>query len=105
MATVETGARDDVEVKALKESTVCGAFQVTASEFPVSDAKNSIIVTEQAFLPIVMKVKEACGSVEHVISVDGGDGTMALDELEQQASGDFDFEAAWKAVEPDDVLT
>ena len=34
MATAETGAREDFEVKALKESTICGAFQVTASEFP-----------------------------------------------------------------------
>ena len=34
MAAVETGARADVEVKALKESTICGAFQVTTREFP-----------------------------------------------------------------------
>jgi long-subunit acyl-CoA synthetase (AMP-forming) len=185
MATAETGASQASDVKALKEATVCGAFQVTAREFPdrialrtkgdemsmtwaeynekvkaltaglaglglgrgdtigvmltnrpefhwvdsaamhlgatpysvyntyspeqieylVSDAANSIIVTEQAFLPTVMKVKEACGSVQHVISVDGGEDTMSLDELEAAAPDDFDFEAAWKQVEPDDVLT
>ena len=185
MATVETGAGQAQEVKALKEATMCGAFQVTAREFPdrvalrtkgdemsmnwaeyndkvqalaaglaglglkrgdtigvmltnrpefnwvdsaamhlgatpysvyntyspeqieylVSDAANNIIVTEQAFLDTVMKVKDACGSVDRVISVDGGDGAMTLDEVESQASDDFDFEAAWKAVEPDDVLT
>ena len=185
MATAETGAREGFEVKALKESTICGAFQVTASEFPdrvalrlkddemsmtwseynakvkelaaglaglglkrgdtigvmltnrpefhwvdaaamhlgatpysvyntytaeqieylVSDAENSIVVTEQAFLDTVRKVKDACSSVEHVISVDGGDGVMSLEELAAQGGGDFDFEAAWKAVEPDDVLT
>src|SRR5687768_9938163 len=185
MATAETGAREDFEVKALKESTICGAFQVTANEFPdrvairtkgdelsmtwaeynekvkklaaglaglglkrgdtigvmlnnrpefhwvdaaamhlgatpysvyntyspeqieylVSDAQNAIVVTEQAYMPIIQKVKEACGSVEHVISVDGGEGAMSLDELESKATGDFDFESSWKAVEPDDVLT
>jgi len=185
MTTAETGAREDFEVKALKESTICGAFQVTAREFPdrvairtkgdelsmtwsgyndkvkqlaaglaglglkrgdtigvmltnrpefhwvdaaamhlgatpysvyntyspeqieylVSDAQNSILVTEQAFLDTVMKVKEACGSVEHVISVDGGEGTLSLDDVESKAAGDFDFEATWKAVDPDDVLT
>src|SRR3954466_14589465 len=185
MATAETGAREDVEVKALKESTICGAFQVTSREFPdrvairikddemsmtwaeynqkvqqlaaglaalglgrgdtigvmlnnrpefhwvdaaamhlgatpysvyntyspeqieylVSDAKNSIVVTEQAFLPIVLKVKEACGSVQHAISVDGGDGAMSLDDLAAAGDGSFDFEAAWNAVAPDDVLT
>jgi long-chain acyl-CoA synthetase len=185
MATAETGAREDFEVKALKESTICGAFQVTAAEFPdrvairlkddemsmtwaeynekvqklaaglaglglkrgdtigvmlsnrpefhwvdaaamhlgatpysvyntysaeqieylVSDAQNNIVVTEQAFLDTVTKVKEACGSVEHVISVDGGEGTLSLDDVEAKAPDDFDFEAAWKAVDPDDVLT
>ena len=30
---------------------------------------------------------------------------MTLDELEAKGDDDFDFEAAWKAVEPDDVLT
>src|SRR5687767_13742813 len=185
MATAETGAREDFEVKALKESTICGAFQVTSREFPdrvairtkgdgmsmtwaeyndkvkklaaglaglglkrgdtigvmlnnrpefhwvdaaamhlgatpysvyntyspeqieylVSDAQNAIVVTEQAYLPVIQKVKEACGSVEHVISVDGGEGAMSLEDLESKGSGDFDFEATWKAVEPDDVLT
>src|SRR3954453_15758621 len=185
MATAETGDRQAQEVKALKESTICGAFQVTAREFPdrvalrtkgdelsmtwseyndkvkrvaaglaglglergetiglmltnrpefhwvdsaamhlgatpysvyntysaeqieylVSDAASSIIVTEQAFLPTVMKVKEACSSGQRVISVDGGEGTMTLDELEAAAPDEFDFEQAWKQVEGDDVLT
>jgi long-chain acyl-CoA synthetase len=185
MATVETGAGQAQEVKALKEATICGAFQVTAREFPdrvalrtkgdefsmtwaeydekvrrvaaglaalglkrgdtiglmltnrpefhfadsaamhlgatpysvyntyspeqieylVSDAQNAIIVTEQAFLPIVLAVKEACGSVQHVVSVDGGDGALSLDDVEASGGDDFDFDAAWKAVEPDDVLT
>jgi long-chain acyl-CoA synthetase len=185
MATAETGASQASDVKALKEATICGAFQVTAAEFPdrvairtkddetsmtwaeyndkvkrlaaglaalglgrgdtigvmlnnrpefhwvdaaamhlgatpysvyntysaeqieylVSDAQNSIVVTEQAYLDTVMKVKEACGSVEHVISVDGGEGTISLDDLEAKGADDFDFEGAWKAVEPDDVLT
>jgi long-chain acyl-CoA synthetase len=185
MATAETGASQASDVKALKEATICGAFQVTAAEFPdrvairtkddemsmtwaeyndkvkrlaaglaalglgrgdtigvmlnnrpefhwvdaaamhlgatpysvyntysaeqieylVSDAQNAIVVTEQAYLDTVMKVKEACASVEHVISVDGGEGTISLDDLEAKGADDFDFEAAWKAVEPDDVLT
>src|SRR3954463_2986573 len=76
-------------------------------EYLVSDAANTIIVTEGAYLDTVMKVKEACGSVEYVIDVEGGgrEGTMSLDELEAAGKDDFDFEAAWRAVEPDDVLT
>src|SRR3954454_3595833 len=34
MATAETGDRQAQEVEALKEATICGAFQVTAREFP-----------------------------------------------------------------------
>src|SRR4051794_11228923 len=76
-------------------------------EYLVTDAQNSIVVTEGYYLDTVMKVKEACGSVKHVIDVEGSgrEGTMSLDELEAAGKDDFDFEAAWRAVEPDDVLT
>src|SRR4051794_30836168 len=65
-------------------------------EYLVSDAKNDIVITEQAYLDTILKVKEACGSVNHVISVDGGEGAMTLEELESSPAEDFDFEAAWK---------
>ena len=32
------------------------------------------------------------------------EGTISLDELEAMGDPGFDFEAAWRAVEPDDVL-
>src|SRR3954465_12787241 len=89
--------------------SVYNTYTAEQIEYLVSDAANTILVTEGDYLDTVMKVKEACGTVEHVIDVDGGgrEGTMSLEELE--AAGDandgFDFEAAWKAVEPDDVLT
>ena len=43
---------------------------------------------------------------EHVIVVDGEpDGALTLDVESATPTTDFDFEAAWRAVEPDDVLT
>ncbi|MEA2353730.1 MAG: hypothetical protein QOJ14_2144 [Thermoleophilaceae bacterium] len=183
---VTTTERDRVEYKALKESTICGAFQMTASEhadrvalrtkgdefsmtwgeyadkvralagglaglglgsgdtiallltnrpefhwvdsaamhlgatpfsvyntyspeqieYLVSDAQNTIVVTEEQYLDTVMKVKDACSSVEHVILVDGeADGTLSLADVEGSAGDDFDFDASWKAVDKDDVLT
>jgi long-subunit acyl-CoA synthetase (AMP-forming) len=186
MATSTTDG-ERVTYKALEESTLCGAFQVTASEYPdrvalrmkgdefsmtwgeyaekvkriasglaamglgrgdtvgimltnrpefhmadtaamhlgatpysvyntytadqiaylVGDAGNRIIVTEPAFLDTVLKVKEQCSAVEHVVDVTGSgrEGTISLDELEAKGDDGFDFEAAWRAVEPDDVLT
>ena len=185
MATAQGDPRAGSEVKALRESTVCGAFQVTAAEFAdrvalrtkgdemsmtwaeyaakvrevaaglqalglkrgdtialmldnrpefhwvdaaamhlgatpfsvyntysaeqieylVADAQNAMFVTEQAYLDTVTKVKEAGGSVEHVVSVDGGDGATALADVVAQGDTGFDFDAAWRAVGPDDVLT
>src|SRR4051812_513677 len=87
--------------------SVYNTYTAEQIEYLVTDAANTIIVTEGAYLDTVMKVKEACGSVEYVIDVDGGgrEGTMSLEELEAAGDEGFDFEAAWKAVEPDDVLT
>jgi long-chain acyl-CoA synthetase len=61
-------------------------------EYQVKDSGASIVVTEKAFADRIR-------GAEHVIVVDDGG------EVESHASDDFDFEAAWRAVEPDDVLT
>jgi long-subunit acyl-CoA synthetase (AMP-forming) len=40
------------------------------------------------------------------VCVDGdADGAISLEQLEQLAASEFDFDAAWRAVEPSDVLT
>jgi long-subunit acyl-CoA synthetase (AMP-forming) len=75
-------------------------------EYVVSDAANRIVVTEQAFLENVLAARERVDTLEHIIVIDGDapDGVMSLEEFEELAEADFDFEAAWRAVEPDDVL-
>ncbi|MFN2617346.1 MAG: long-chain fatty acid--CoA ligase [Thermoleophilaceae bacterium] len=74
-------------------------------DFLVSDAENRIAVTEQAFLDRVLAARDGDNALEHVIVVDGDapEGVMTLDELAERGEDDFDFEAAWRAVEPDDV--
>jgi long-chain acyl-CoA synthetase len=76
-------------------------------EFLVGDAAPTVLVTEQEFLERVLKAKEADNDLEHVVVVDGEapEGGMTLAELAERGDDDFDFEAAWKAVEPDDLLT
>lgn len=67
------------------------------------NAGNTICVTEQAFLE---QVRSADSGVETFISVDGGEGAISLAELEgTPAPEGFDFEASWRAVGPDDVIT
>jgi long-chain acyl-CoA synthetase len=75
-------------------------------EYVVRDAGNSVIVTEQAFLDTVLKAREQIDGLEHVVVVDGEapEGTISIDELEAIGDPDFDFESAWRAVEPEDVL-
>ncbi len=73
-------------------------------EYLFGNAENRVVITEPAFLDAVRRADTA--SVEHVVVVGGGgDGTISLDELEAMTSEGFDFDAAWQAVEPDDVLT
>jgi long-subunit acyl-CoA synthetase (AMP-forming) len=75
-------------------------------EYVVGDAANRVIVTEQAFLDRVLEARERVETLEHVVVVDGEapEGTISLAELEAMGEPEFDFEAAWRAVEPDDVL-
>src|SRR5204862_4964740 len=86
--------------------SVYNTYSAEQIEYLVSDAENRIFVTEKAFLDTVMKVKETCTSVEHVVVVDEpGEGTLSLDDVEAGGEEDFDFEGSWRAVQPDDVLT
>ncbi len=66
------------------------------------DAGCKVVVTQQGFLSAV---KGSGTDLSTVVSVDGGDGTISLADLEEKGTVDFDFEASWRAVQPDDVLT
>jgi long-chain acyl-CoA synthetase len=75
--------------------------------FLVEDSAPTIAVTEQQFLDRLLEVQKRDNALEHVIVVDGDapEGGMTLEELQTKGGDDFDFEGAWQAVEPDDVLT
>jgi long-chain acyl-CoA synthetase len=75
-------------------------------EYVVRDAGNRVLVTEQAFLETVLAARDAIEDLEHIVVIDGEApaGTISISELEEMGDPDFDFEAAWGAVEPEDVL-
>ena len=86
--------------------SIYNTYSAEQIEYLVSDAKNRIIVTEPAFLDAILKVKESCSEVEHVIVADEApDGTLSFEDVEGRGEEDFDFDAAWQAVEADDILT
>ncbi len=77
--------------------------------YVVSDAGAKVIITEQAYLPVVLKSCEQLPDVEHVILIDppaegAPEGTIALADVEG-SNPDFDADAAVAAIGPDDVLT
>ena len=74
----------------------------------LEDAGNQVLFTELALLETVLAARDgASTAVELIVVVDGeaGDEAISLAELEQSGGEEFDFEAAWRAVEPDDLLT
>jgi long-subunit acyl-CoA synthetase (AMP-forming) len=73
----------------------------------LGDAASRVVITEQAHAQKILAVREAVEGVEQVVVVDGDPppGTMSLEDLASSRSPGFDFEAAWRAVQPDDVLT
>ncbi len=75
-------------------------------EFLFGNAANTVVITERQFLPVVLEAKERSPALEHVVLVDGDhEGTISLARLEEMGDPGFDFDATWRAVEPDDVLT
>jgi long-chain acyl-CoA synthetase len=75
--------------------------------FLLNDAAPRVFIVEAAFLERARAALADAPSVEHVVLLDAADAdAIHVDELERGDPGpEFDFEATWRAVEPDDVLT
>lgn len=72
-------------------------------EYLFGNAGNTVVVTEQVFLPAIGAASTA---VTTTVVVDGeASGAITLEQLESTSAGDFDFESAWRAVQPDDLAT
>jgi long-subunit acyl-CoA synthetase (AMP-forming) len=73
----------------------------------LGDAGNRVFVVEAAFAERARAAMEIAGSVEQLVLLDAtADDALHPDELESaEPATDFDFEAAWRAVEPSDLLT
>ena len=72
--------------------SVYNTYTAEQVEYQLQDSGAKIVITEKAFADRIR-------GVEHVIVVDDGG------EVESHARDGFDFEAAWRAVLPADVLT
>jgi long-chain acyl-CoA synthetase len=71
-----------------------------------TNAGNRVVVTEQAFLPVIGEARRRVREIEHVVVVDHDEyGALTLAELEEKGSSSFDFMRTASAVEPEDVAT
>jgi long-subunit acyl-CoA synthetase (AMP-forming) len=77
--------------------------------FLLGDSQPKVFVVEQQFYDRAREAMEQAGSDAHVVLLDGADadgGAIHPADLEVAEPPDgFDFDAAWRAVQPDDVLT
>ncbi|MEV6772145.1 AMP-dependent synthetase/ligase [Nocardia sp. NPDC051030] len=78
--------------------------------YQFGNAGNKVVICESQFAPQVLaavsKAAEQGVKVDHVICIDDAPaGTIALAAVEATANADYDFEAAWRAVDPEHLLT
>jgi long-subunit acyl-CoA synthetase (AMP-forming) len=76
-------------------------------EYLFGNAGNAVVITERQFLEQIEAARAADGPLRHVVCVDGeAPDVISLDELERRDGvGDFDFEASWRAVSGEDLVT
>jgi long-chain acyl-CoA synthetase len=85
-------------------------YNTSSSEqiaYLLGDAGNRVMIAEASLLDELRGAIEQTESVELLILLDGATpGSITLQELEDASAGSgLDFEAAWRAVEPHDLLT
>ena len=87
-------------------ATAFSIYNTSAPEqitYILGNAGNAVMFCDAVF---VERIQAAGPGVSHIVCVDGNQlGTLSLKELEALGRLDFDFDATWQAVGPDDILT
>lgn len=67
------------------------------------NAGTKVAICEEQY---VERIRASGAAIEHIVCIDGNpEGTLSVDELLAAGDPDFDFDASWRAVQPDDVVT
>ena len=87
-------------------ATSFSAYNTLAPEqltYLFDNAGTKVVICEEQY---VDRVKASGAAIEQIVCLDGSpDGTISLDDMLAAGAADFDFESAWRAVQPDDVIT
>ena len=79
-------------------------------DYLFSNSRPKIVVTERQFEnkvreALAMRRAEGDTFTRRVVVIDSDEKAEGLEEFLDQGADDFDFDAAWQAVDPDDILT
>lgn len=67
------------------------------------NAGTRVAICEEQY---VDRIRASGAPIEHIVCIDGSPpGTLSVDDVYAAAREGFDFEATWRAVRPDDVVT
>jgi long-chain acyl-CoA synthetase len=87
-------------------ATAFSIYNTSAPEqitYILGNAENSVMICDPVF---VERIQASGPGISTIVCVDGNPlGTLSLKEVEAIGRPDFDFDAAWRAVGPDDILT
>ncbi|MEU3011678.1 AMP-dependent synthetase/ligase [Nocardia asteroides] len=89
-------------------ATAFSVYNTSAPEqvnYLLGDSGAKLVVGESQFVPSILTAVTGT-PVEQVVCVDGAPaGTMSLSDVSSRGATDFDFDATWRAVHSEDVLT
>src|SRR4051812_39823086 len=87
-------------------ATSFSVYNTLAAEqltYVFENAGTKVVVCEEQYLD---RVRASGAPIEHIICLDGEPvGALSLGDLYAAAPDDFDFESAWRAVQPEDIAT
>jgi long-chain acyl-CoA synthetase len=67
------------------------------------NAGTKVVICEEQY---VDRIKASGATIARIVCIDGSpEGAMSLDDMLAGGAADFDFESAWRAVQPDDIVT
>ncbi|HEY7054334.1 MAG TPA: fatty acid--CoA ligase FadD11 [Mycobacterium sp.] len=87
-------------------ATCFSAYNTLAAEqltYLFANAETKVVICEAQY---VDRIRASEADIEHIVCIDGTpEGTISLDDMLAAGADDFEFESAWRAVQPDDIVT
>ncbi|MCU1608260.1 MAG: AMP-dependent synthetase and ligase [Pseudonocardiales bacterium] len=89
-------------------ATTLGVYTTFAQEqvdYVLRDAGAVVAVTEKAFVSTLLQARKGCPRLVHLVSVDGGQGMLSLEDVDTAGDPGFDLSASWPTVDQHDVVS